>query len=148
MTRQDLIIATIRTAVPGAVGYLLALLIGAIPAVREWIDNIDLLLQASAPGTTVVALLNVLVVGLAIAAYYWLARELGRRVPALEKWLLGRSATPSYIDAGTAGATPSVVTHVAVGGSLGYAATVTDGGASHEIPYTDLDGDEPKHRAE
>ena len=96
MIRQDQILATIRTAVPGAVGYLLAQLIAAIPAVQDFIVTADEVLAVSAPGVSVVFLLNSAAVGLVVAAYYWVARELGRRFPALERWLLGSSATPTY----------------------------------------------------
>lgn len=152
MTRQDLIIATIRTAVPAAIGYLLAQLVAATPGVAGWIVTIDEVLAVSAPGFTVVVIVNAAAVGLAVGAYYWAARELGRRFPVLEKWLLGRSATPSYIDAGTAGTKPSVVTSlvdqvqasVAEIGATAAAEPADDGGASLEGPIGDF---EPKHRA-
>jgi len=96
MIRQDLIIATVRTAVPGAVGYLLAQLIAAIPAVADWIVTVDEVLAVSAPGVTIVALVNAGAIALVIAAYYWVARELGRHFPVLERFLLGSAKTPTY----------------------------------------------------
>lgn len=94
MTRQDLILATIRTAVPGVVGAALAWLITQIPAVADVIAAIDGVLTQSMPGTTVIGLLNLIVLGLVIAAYYWAARELGKRRPIVERFLLGSAKTP------------------------------------------------------
>lgn len=106
MTRQAIIIATIRTALPGAIGWLIAQLIARIPAVADIIAAIDQLLAAAAPGVpglTVIALLNAAAVGLTIAAYYWLARQLGRRFPTVERWLLGSSQKPIYAKQDAAG---------------------------------------------
>lgn len=99
LTRQAIIIATIRTAVPGAIGALIAWLVSRIPAVADIIVTIDGILAAAAPGVpglTVVALLNAGAIGAAIAAYYWLARELGRRWPIVERFLLGSAQQPIY----------------------------------------------------
>lgn len=96
MTRQDLILGTIRTAVPAAVGWVLAWLIARIPVIENGIATIDAILAQSAPGYTVAVLLNAACIGLIVGLYYWAARELGQRFPSLEKWLLGRSATPVY----------------------------------------------------
>lgn len=126
--RQDLILAVIRTAVPGAIGYLLAQLIAAIPFVADAIALIDrVLADALAPygmQVTVLALLNAAAVALVIAGYYWVARELGRRWPAIERFLLGSAKQPVYIDAGTAGE-----------------------GAVAVTTQPPVDDDEPKHRA-
>ncbi|MBM3716234.1 MAG: hypothetical protein FJW64_10990 [Actinobacteria bacterium] len=106
LTRQAIIIATIRTAIPGAVGWLLAMLIARIPAVADVIATVDVVLAASAPGVpglTVAALLNAALVGLAVAAYYWLARELGRRWPIVERFLLGSAQQPIYATRGSDG---------------------------------------------
>lgn len=94
MTRQDLILATIRTAIPGMVGVALAWLIARIPAVADIIVAIDGVLATSAPGYTVIGLLNLLAIGLVIAAYYRVARELGKRWPMVELFLLGSAKTP------------------------------------------------------
>jgi hypothetical protein len=97
LTRQAIILATIRTAVPAAIGWLLALLISRIPVVADIIGAIDGTLATAAPGVpglTVSALLNAAAIGLVVAAYYWLVRQLGRRWPAVERWLLGSAQQP------------------------------------------------------
>lgn len=94
MTRQDLILATIRTAVPGMIGYALAWLISRVPAVADIIAAIDAVLATSAPGFTVVVILNLAALGLVIAAYYWAARKIGKRWPIVERFLLGSARTP------------------------------------------------------
>lgn len=133
MSRQDLILATIRTAVPAGLGWLLAWAIAQIPAIADWIATADLLLAQSAPGTTIAVLLNAAAIAATVALYYWVARRLGAKWPALERWLLGSSVTPTY-------APVVVYTEADPLEQLG------DGGASREIPISDLD-DEPKHRA-
>ncbi len=96
LTRQAIILATIRTAVPAAIGWLLALLISRIPVVADIIVTIDGTLATAAPGVpglTVAALLNAAAIGFVVAAYYWLVRQLGRRWrPAT---LLGRRRAAS-----------------------------------------------------
>lgn len=96
MSRQDLILGTIRTAVPAGVGWLLAWAIAQIPAIADWIAAADLLLAQSAPGTTIAVLLNAAAIAAAVGLYYWIARRLGAKWPALERWLLGSSTTPTY----------------------------------------------------
>lgn len=98
-TRQDLILATIRTAVPAAVGWALAWLIARIPAVADFIAFVDGILAESAPGYSVMVILNAVAIGLVVALYYWAARELGRRWPIVERFLLGSVRQPvTYID--------------------------------------------------
>lgn len=98
-TRQDLILATIRTAIPAAVGWALAWLIARIPAVADAITVVDGILAESAPGYSVIVLLNAIAVGLIVALYYWAARELGSRWPIVERFLLGSVRQPvTYID--------------------------------------------------
>lgn len=96
LNRQAIILATIRTAVPAAIGWLIAWLIGRVPAVADIIDTLDGVLAEAVPGAalTVTTLLNAAAVGLAVGAYYWVARELGRRWPIVERFLLGSSAQP------------------------------------------------------
>jgi len=97
LTVNDKLLAVIRTGVPAAIGALLAWLIGRIPAVADVIAGVDGFLSTSGfGGVTVLGLLQAVVLGLVIAAYYWAARELGARFPALEKWLLGSSVVPDY----------------------------------------------------
>lgn len=98
-TRHDLILATIRTAVPAALGWLLGWAIAQIPAIADYIAAADLLLTQSGVGQSVAALLNAAGVAAAVALYYWIARRLGAKWPALERWLLGSSATPTYHEA-------------------------------------------------
>lgn len=98
-TRQDLILATIRTAVPAAVGWALAWLISRIPAVADFIALVDGVLAQSAPGYSVTILLTAAAIGLVTAAYYWVVRELGARWPIVERFLLGSVRQPvAYID--------------------------------------------------
>tara|TARA_R110002051_G_scaffold1853_1_gene10133 strand:- start:2321 stop:2731 length:411 start_codon:yes stop_codon:yes gene_type:complete len=97
MTVNDKLLAIIRTGVPAAIGALIAWLVGRIPAVADVIVSIDAFLsEAGLAGVTVLGVLNAVVLGLVIAGYYWLARELGARFPVLEKWLLGSSVVPDY----------------------------------------------------
>lgn len=99
LTRQAIIIATIRTAIPAAIGWLIAAIIARVPVVADIITVIDDTLAQAAPGVpglTVAALLNAAAIGLVCAAYYWLARELGRRWPIVETFLLGSSQQPVY----------------------------------------------------
>jgi hypothetical protein len=97
MSRQEQIVAVIRTAVPAFVGYLLALLISAIPAVGDWIAALDAQIAAALPdagGVTVLGLLQAAAVALVVGGYYWVARRLGQRWPILERFLLGSSRQP------------------------------------------------------
>lgn len=97
LNRQAIILATIRTAVPAAIGWFLAQLIARIPAVADVIGTIDSTLATAAPGVpglNVAALLNAAAIGAVVAAYYWLVRQLGRRWPAVERWLLGSAQQP------------------------------------------------------
>lgn len=102
MSRQDRIIALIRTYVPALVGALLAFVIAHVPAVAQWIATADSLLAAFGyVGVSVTVLLQAVLVALVIGLYYWLARKIGSKWPGAEKWLLGHSATPSYATAVT-----------------------------------------------
>lgn len=99
MNNNDKIVAVIRTAVPAGVGYLLALVISAIPAVGNAISWIDAQIDAALPGdgsVTVLGLLQALAVALVVAGYYAAARWLGQHWPAIERVLLGSSKTPVY----------------------------------------------------
>ena len=99
MTRQDLILATLRTAVPAGIGTLIAWAIASIPAIADWIATADSLLAQSGVGQTVSTLLNAAAIAASVGLYYWVARRLGAKWPPLERWLLGSSATPTYPDA-------------------------------------------------
>jgi hypothetical protein len=104
-TRQEQIIAVIRTAVPAFVGYILALLIAKIPAVGDWIAIIDTqIASAGVAGVTIVGLLQAAAVAAVIGAYYWAARWVGVRWPIAERFLLGSVRQPvAYIDGRSAG---------------------------------------------
>lgn len=83
----------LRTAVPVWWGSLLAFLGAQIPAVADFFAFID---RQAGEGWRQVA------EGLATAAvifgYYWVARQIGRRWPAAEKWLVGSSSRPIYVE--------------------------------------------------
>lgn len=91
MTPQDRITALIRTLVPALYGVGLAWLIGRFPAVQ---DGLAWLSQTI--GVDASAAISLALTALVIAGYYWVARKLGAKFPALEKWLLGRSVVPVY----------------------------------------------------
>lgn len=98
MTRHDLIISTIRTAVPAAVGKLLANIIATFPVVADAIASIDRILTEAAPeyGFTARGLLDAAAIGVVVGAYYAAVRTLGDRFPAVERWLLGSAQKPTY----------------------------------------------------
>ncbi|WP_353809062.1 hypothetical protein [Agromyces sp. SYSU T00194] len=98
MTRSDMFVAVIRTAVPTAIGSLLAWLISQIPAVGDVLETVDgILLDVFPDGAvTAAAVLTSLAVAGVVALYYWLARLVGQRFPAVERFLLGSAKTPTY----------------------------------------------------
>lgn len=83
----------LRTAVPAAWGSLLALLAAQIPVVAEFFAFLDA--QAGEAWRNIAASLATAAV---IFGYYWLARQIGRRWPAAEKWLIGSSSQPIYVE--------------------------------------------------
>lgn len=85
--------AYIRTYVPLLVGMALGWLITHVPAVADGISWLDANLPDGFDWRTA---MNAVAIAGVTAAYYWIARQLGRRWPAVEKWLLGSSATPIY----------------------------------------------------
>lgn len=94
MTINDRIISTIRTLVPALWGVAIAWIITRIPAVQDvltWLSD--------TLGTDATNAIGWLLTALVIAGYYWLARKLTARFPALEKILIGSSLVPTYIDA-------------------------------------------------
>jgi hypothetical protein len=94
-SRQDLIIATIRTAVPAAVAWLLAQLVAAVPLVALWLSWLDdQIAEAGITGVSIEKLLSAAAVGLVCAAYYYLVRLAGRRWPIIERYLLGSAKKP------------------------------------------------------
>lgn len=124
---NDRIIQLIRTFWPGAIAWLLAQAIAQNPAVADWIASADLLLTASGWPTSTQTLLTAVAVGATLAGYVALVQWLSK-LPKIGPWIarlgLGSAKTPTYIDE-----------------------RADDGGATLEIPVSDLDGYEPKHRA-
>ena len=86
-------LAYLRTAVPVWWGSLLAFLAAQIPAVANLFAFIDA--QAGAGWREIVGFVATAAV---IFGYYWVARQIGRRWPAAEKWLIGSSARPIYVE--------------------------------------------------
>lgn len=91
MTVSDRIAALIRTLVPALYGAAITWLVGRIPAVGDVFHWLTTQL-----GTDVSAAISLALTALVIAGYYWVARKLGTKIPALEKWLLGSSLVPTY----------------------------------------------------
>lgn len=92
MNVNDRIVALIRTLVPALYGVGIAWLIGRFPAVQD-----SLAWLTSVVGVDVTAAISLALTALVIAGYYWGARKLGARFPALERWLLGSAAIPTYV---------------------------------------------------
>jgi hypothetical protein len=91
MNVSDRFVAVLRTLVPALYGVAIAWLIGRFPAVQEILAWLTETL-----GVDVTAAIGLALTAGVIAGYYWVARKLGDRFPALEKWLVGSSATPTY----------------------------------------------------
>ena len=86
----------IRTFVPLGVGALLGWAITQFTFVAAAIAWLDLNLPTIFPGTDWRDLLNAAAIATVTALYYWGARQVGKKFPKLEKWLLGSSAVPNY----------------------------------------------------
>lgn len=84
----DKIIATIRTAVPVAVGYLITYLVGLVPAVASWLDSVYSGWQIA---------LGAFLLTLVTTLYYSFARWVESKYPLAGKWLLGSAAQPVYV---------------------------------------------------
>lgn len=96
-TNNDKIVAYIRVAVPSAIGYFLAWLIGKIPAVADVLAAIDQqLAMAEFLGWTAEGILSALAISLVLTLYYIVVREAGERWPWVEKLLMGSSKHPVY----------------------------------------------------
>jgi len=95
MTIKERLAGYIRTIVPVLYGLAISWLVSRVPAVQDALDFLSETL-----GTDVTAALGFLVTGLVIAGYYWAARKIGARFPAVEKWLLGSSLVPVYSETG------------------------------------------------
>lgn len=86
----------IRTYVPIAIGAILGWLIATYTFVADLIRGLDVNVATYLPGTDWRELLNAAAIATVTALYYWGARQVGRRWPSVEKWLLGSSAVPQY----------------------------------------------------
>lgn len=86
----------IRTYTPIAVGAILGWLIATYTIVADALAWLDANVTAIFPGTDWRELLNAAAIAAVTALYYWGARQIGRRWPSVEKWLLGSSAVPLY----------------------------------------------------
>lgn len=102
-------IATVRTVMPALIGVLLARLIAAVPfiaVILEWVDGVIVetadalsaqgVVGAPLAGITAMWLIQGALTALVIWAYYRLARILGDRWPAAERWMLGSESRPHY----------------------------------------------------
>jgi hypothetical protein len=87
--------AYIRTYVPLLVGAALGWLVIHVPVVADAISWADANLVQWIDWRTA---LNAAAIAAVTAAYYWLARQIGRRWPAAERWLLGSSSQPLYVE--------------------------------------------------
>lgn len=86
----------IRTYVPIAIGAVLGWLIATYTIASDAITWLDANAATLLPGADWRELLNAAAIATVTALYYWGARQVGRRWPSLEKWLLGSSAVPLY----------------------------------------------------
>jgi hypothetical protein len=86
-------LAYLRTYVPVIWGSLLAFVAGKVPFVADGFALVDA--QLGAGWRDLAAALATAAV---IAGYYYAARQIGRRFPAAEKWLVGSSARPVYVE--------------------------------------------------
>jgi hypothetical protein len=81
-------LAYVRTIVPIVVGSILAWLGGRIPPVFDFLTQIEPEWRS---------LLATGLTGLVIIAYYWVARQLGKKWPRVETLMLGSSKKPVYV---------------------------------------------------
>lgn len=88
--------AYIRTYVPLAVGAILGWLIATYTIVADAIRLLDTNVAVFLPGANWRELLNAAAIATVTALYYWGARQVGRRWPGLERWLLGSASVPQY----------------------------------------------------
>lgn len=86
--------AYIRTWFPIAIGALLGWAVVKFTAVAAAVAWLDATLPTF--GFSWRELLNAVGIAAVTGFYYWVARQVGRRWPAAERWLLGSSSTPVY----------------------------------------------------
>ena len=85
--------AYIRTYVPIAIGAALGWLLTTYTWLADFLAGVASWLPA---GTNWVDLLDQAAIVAVTALYYWGARQVGKRWPKIERWLLGSSAVPNY----------------------------------------------------
>jgi len=94
---NDRIIGAIRTGVPVLWGLALTWLIGQWPAVQDVLDWLTV--QFGADVRTAIGLILTAAV---IALYYWVIRTIAAKFPTARPWIerfgLGSSKTPTYVD--------------------------------------------------
>jgi hypothetical protein len=88
---RDRAIAYIRTYTPILVGSIIAYLLAHFTIAATVLDQAQVVF-----GPSVKDILAAAATAAVIALYYWGARQLGKRWPKAEKWLLGSSAVPAY----------------------------------------------------
>ena len=86
-------VSYLRTLVPALWGSLLAFLAGLTPASAAALSFIDT--QFGEGWRNLTAALATAAI---IFAYYWVARQIGRRWPSAERWLIGSSRAPIYVE--------------------------------------------------
>lgn len=86
----------IRTYVPLAIGAIIGWALVTFTWFAQVIAWLDAQIPVLFPGTDWRTLLNAAAIAAVTALYYWGARQLGKRFPRIEKWLLGSSAVPNY----------------------------------------------------
>lgn len=85
--------AYLRTVVPVLYGSFLAFIASKVPFIADFFVFVDGQL-----GSGWRELTSLLATAGVIFGYYWLARQIGRRFPAAERWLVGSSAKPVYVE--------------------------------------------------
>ncbi|TFC92029.1 MULTISPECIES: hypothetical protein [Cryobacterium] len=90
---HDRAIAYIRTFVPLVIGSALGWALLTFTWLGDFLSSAATFLP---PDVSPRVLLNAAATAAVIALYYWGARQLGKRWPKAEKWLLGSSAVPTY----------------------------------------------------
>ncbi|TFD41765.1 hypothetical protein E3T37_03680 [Cryobacterium sp. TMT2-10] len=88
---RDRAIAYIRTYTPILIGSILAYLLAHFTIAATVLAQAQVVF-----GPSVKDILAAAATAAVIALYYWGARQLGKRWPKAEKWLLGSSAVPTY----------------------------------------------------
>jgi len=75
---------------------VLGWLVTTYTVVADVLAALDETLSGVGAGMNVEALLTAIAIAIVTALYYWIARQLGRRWPQVEQWLLGSATIPDY----------------------------------------------------